>query len=132
MAAAAAPPRNVAFEEENLPLSHDSSTASRPKFITHTSRTQTDLDSIETRAFRHTAIIKRPRALHYKRIDDIDSEYPLVERKLTRPASSGSGSSGGDREERSTDDLLKQISRLDLFGQSDFGEYFRYSIASAV
>jgi hypothetical protein len=120
MAAAPDPPRsdrNVAFEEESISLSHDSSTSSRQKWISRANRTRADLENphVETRPFRHAHIIKRPQALHYKRIDDPNNDYPLLERKLTRLASISSGSSGGDREERSTDDLLKQISRLDLF-----------------
>ena len=122
MAAAPDPPRtdrNVGFEEESIPLSQDSSTASRQKWISRANRNRTDLENphIESRAFRHAYIVKRPQALHYKRIDDPNNDYPLLERKLTRPASNSSGS-GGDREERSTDDILKQISRLDLFGRS--------------
>jgi len=109
--------RNVGFEEENLPLSHGSSTSTRHKWISRTSRSRTDVVAhVESRAFRHSSIVKRPQALHYKRDDDPSSnDFPLLERKLTRPMSNSSGSSGGDGEERSTDDILKQISRLDLF-----------------
>ncbi|TVY87012.1 hypothetical protein LAWI1_G008108 [Lachnellula willkommii] len=108
--------RNVGFEEENLPLSHGSSTSTGHKWISRANRSRTDVAHVESRAFRHTSIIKRPQALHYKRIDDPNSNgLPLLERKLTKARSNSSGSSGGDEEERSTDDLLKQISRLDLF-----------------
>ncbi|TVY83535.1 hypothetical protein LSUE1_G002202 [Lachnellula suecica] len=110
--------RNVGFDEENIPLSPEDSTASRQKWISKANRNRTDLNeqTIETRAFRHGYIVKRPRALHYKNIDAPDSSYPLAERRVSRSTSnSSSGASGGDREERSTDDILKQISRLDLF-----------------
>ncbi|TVY23425.1 hypothetical protein LHYA1_G008010 [Lachnellula hyalina] len=109
--------RNVDFEEESPPLSHGSSTSTRHKWISRTNRSRTDVVAhVESRAFRHSSIVKRPQALHYKRDDDPNSnDFPLLERKLTRPMSNSSGSSGGDGEERSTDDLLKQISRLDLF-----------------
>ncbi|TVY41539.1 hypothetical protein LSUB1_G001995 [Lachnellula subtilissima] len=109
--------RNVGFEEGSLPLSHDSSTSTRRKWISRANRSRTDVVAhVESRAFRHSSIVKRPQALHYKRDDDPNNnDFPLLERKLTRPMSNTSGSSGGDGEERSTDDLLKQISRLDLF-----------------
>lgn len=108
--------RSVGFEEETLPLSHGSSTSTGHKWVSRAHRSRTDVTHVESRAFRHTSIVKRPQALHYKRIDDPNSNgYPLLERKLTKAMSNSSESSGGDEEERSTDDLLKQISRLDLF-----------------
>jgi low temperature requirement protein LtrA len=109
--------REVAFSEENIPLSPEESTTSGRKWISRVNRARTDLDtaSIESRASRHAYILKRPRALHYKKIDDSSDNIPLARRKLTRLPSDSSGESSRDKDERSTDDLLKQISRLDLF-----------------
>lgn len=110
--------REIAFEEENIPLSPEETPTSRLKWISHSTRAHTDHqnpENIESRASRHAYIFKRPRALHYKRIDETSDNIPLPQRRLTRLPSTSSSSSNAEKDERSTDDLLKQISRLDLF-----------------
>jgi low temperature requirement protein LtrA len=72
----------------------------------------------ESRAFSHSYLFRRPRALHYKRLDDDSPATPLTSRSRTSTVSSASKTSNNtedDTTERSTDDITKQRSRLDLF-----------------
>lgn len=77
-------------------------------------RSQTNLDEvqIESRIFKHAHIIRRPRALQYYHPEDGNPVSPWTEQRTERSVSSTKDS---NREERSTDNLFKQLSRLDLF-----------------
>jgi low temperature requirement protein LtrA len=71
---------------------------------------------VESRAFRHAQVVRRPRALHYKNLDDDSPISPATTRSRSSTVSSRtSANTEEDTEERSTDDLPKQRSRLDLF-----------------
>jgi low temperature requirement protein LtrA len=91
-------------------LSPNKSDPEPSQFIQSSRRHRTDLNDhqvVESRAFRHAQMFRRPRALHYESLDD-DS--------VISPATTRSRSSlEDDGEERSTDNIPKVRSRLDLF-----------------
>lgn len=112
--------RNVTFYEDTPRVSREDSATSRRKWISRSNRAQTDLQEalVDSRpGFQHQYLFKRPRALHYRKVDDsseTSSSYPLADRRRTNSSVSMT-SSTEDSEERSTEDLHKQIARLDLF-----------------
>ena len=74
-------------------------------------------DNMQTRLLRHDAIFRRPHCLQYFHPNDSSSLIP-PERLLSHPfshESRNSSVSSGSRDERSTDNYLKQLMRLDLF-----------------
>lgn len=60
-------------------------------------------------------MIKRPRAHQYHSLTGTSSHSSFGEPKITRETTENSASSFRDSEERSSDNLRKQLSRLDLF-----------------
>jgi hypothetical protein len=122
-AQAAAPPlatsqgrasKTVDFAED--PIERASKKQDEPsaqRWISNGSRHRTDLDKavVDSRPMRNNKIFRRPRALHYHPVHHgeekgaDDSETPS--RTNSRDAR--------DSEERSTDNLPKQLGRIDLF-----------------
>jgi low temperature requirement protein LtrA len=98
---------NVAFEEE-APPSAPAEPLRRRQWITRANRRRTNLDEVEIdeRAFRHAHIIRRPHAMQH-----FHQEQRPKERKLVRSDSASSG----EGEQRPTDNILTQLTRLDLF-----------------
>jgi hypothetical protein len=81
------------------------------------------VQTIESRVFQHAYMIRRPRALHFYNPSISGSSTPL-EQSLSREPSrisrepsniSNGGSTDSEKEERSTDDAVKQYERVDLF-----------------
>ena len=105
------------------PLSPKYSEPERRQFINSARRHRTDLNDdrvVESRAFRHAQLFRRPRALHYESLDSEDGlgMSPATTRSRSSFSSRNSRESGrteDDAEERSTDNIPKMRSRLDLF-----------------
>ncbi|KAF8861303.1 hypothetical protein BDZ45DRAFT_740370 [Acephala macrosclerotiorum] len=97
--------KNVAFDNEASPPSE--SLLTRRQWITRANRQRGNLDEVEydLRAFRHAHIIRRPHAMQHFH----QHEKPKERRSRSNSAGSGEG------EARSTDSILIQLARLDLF-----------------
>ncbi|KAH6668738.1 bacterial low temperature requirement A protein-domain-containing protein [Halenospora varia] len=114
--------KNVAFNnpESNQSPSNDSS--ARNRWISRANRSRTNLDEVpvESRLQQHAEIIRIPRAHQYLDLSKTNSDSSSVssEQKSARKIRSH-GSEGGEGnsegEKRSSDDIIKQLSRLDLF-----------------
>ncbi|CZR61497.1 uncharacterized protein PAC_11394 [Phialocephala subalpina] len=98
--------KNVAFNNEEPAQSE--SLLSRRQWVTRANRHRTNLDEVEfdSRAFRHAHIIRRPHAMQH-----FHQQEKPKQRRLFRSNSAGSD----EKEERSTDNVLIQLARLDLF-----------------
>ena len=114
-------PKKVAFHSPD-PASHspllDESEPNRSQFVHSSRRHRTDMNDvrIESRAFHHAQMFRRPRALHYRSLDDDSPISPVTTRSRGSTVSSRtSANTEDDAQERSTDNLPKQRSRLDLF-----------------
>lgn len=114
-------PKKVAFHSpesgSHSPLLNESE-PDRNRFIHSSRRHRTNLNDIEieSRAFRHAQMFRRPKALHYRSLDDDSPISPATTRSRISTVSSRTSSNTEDEgEERSTDNLPKQRSRLDLF-----------------
>jgi hypothetical protein len=110
--------KNVAFTgDHSLTPTSSKPVSTRRKWVSRT-HTSTNFDEalIESRALRHAQIIRRPRAFAYSKGDTSSGTRPGAEERilLTSVSHSGRGSNG-DRGERSTDDISKQLDRLSLF-----------------
>ena len=120
-------PKRVAFQGQGQAPGSPSSllTGSEPErqqLLNSWRRHRTNLHDervIESRAFRHNHIFRKPRALHYENQDDESSPVsPMTTRSHTRSSIASSRNSAdteNEAEERSTDNIPKQRSRLDLF-----------------
>lgn len=102
------------------PLTPKASEPERRQFINSARRHRTDLNDhrvIESRAFRHAQMFRRPRALDYESLDDDSTKAisPATTRSRSSFSSRGSGNTEDDAEERGTDDIPKMRSRLNLF-----------------
>ncbi len=81
------------------------------------------VQTIESRVFKHAYMIRRPRALLFYNPSISGSSTPVEGKSLSREPSRmsresskiSSGSGDSEREERSTDDAIKQFERVDLF-----------------
>lgn len=116
-------PKRVAFHgpepSSNSPLLNESEPDPK-QFIQSSRRHRTHLNDnrvVESRAFRHAQMFRRPRALHYESLDDDSTMMsPATTRSRSSTVSSRySNNTENDAEERSTDNIPKQRSRLDLF-----------------
>lgn len=90
----------------------------RSRFVHSSRRHRTNMNDIrvESRAFHHAQVFRRPRALQYRSLDDDSPISPVTTRSRTSTVSSRAGTNTDDEtEERSTDNLAKQRGRLDLF-----------------
>lgn len=86
---------------------------SSQRWISSNSRSRTNLDDVvvDSRPVRHNQIFKRPRALLYQTVHDGKEK----DADGSEPPSRTSSRDARDSEERSTDDVPKQLRRIDLF-----------------
>jgi low temperature requirement protein LtrA len=115
----ARPSKSVTFDEEpSRQQSVSESLPSSRRWVSAFNRktAHTTNHPIESRVFHHAYIIKRPRALQFYNPEISGSTTPL-EKQLSREPSNISNDSRTDsqKEERSTDNALKQYERVDLF-----------------
>lgn len=106
----------VAFDEEaSRQESADESLLSSQRCLHHSGRSRRKLEevTVESRTFRHAHVVRRPRALQY--FKPIEGTTTPPNQNLAKRISNNSTESGGEREQRSTQNLLKQLGRLDLF-----------------
>lgn len=109
--------KQVAFDPDASRHTSVSGVSAR-QWLSQRTRKQTIVNEslIENRAFRHSHIFRRPEAMQYYNPGqgEVDPNKP---EPLSRRSSSDDDSSGigMDREERSTDDVAKQLLRVDLF-----------------
>jgi low temperature requirement protein LtrA len=111
--------KTVAIDHEAVrQLSASESVIEGRQWVQNSNRKKTYLheDKMQTRFLRHDAIFRRPHCLQYFHPNDSSSLIPPE--RLNHPLSHESRSSSvssGERDERSTDNFLKQLIRLDLF-----------------
>ena len=113
--------KNVAFMNTGNgddSLTPASSGSVRQKWIARANHHRTSLNEaqIDSRASRHAQIIRRPRARGFSHVPSASWEEASGDQGvLLTSISHSSKGSGGDREERSTDNIPKQLGRLSLF-----------------
>jgi hypothetical protein len=146
------PMKTVTFDEENSAQDPGKD----PETSTRQWTRRGTVHTTESRVFQHAYMIRRPRALLFYNPSISGSSTPVEGKSLNRKSSgmsrelsdisSESGDSG--KEERSTDDAIKQYGRVDLFidliwvgiianisasfGEQAFGENTGLSIGEAV
>jgi low temperature requirement protein LtrA len=111
--------KTVTFDEHDLSKQPKSDPNTRSRQWVRRGTTHT----VESRVFHHAYIIKRPRALQFYHPEVSGSTTPLEKSlakepsRLSRESSNISNGSSEDsqKEERSTDNPLKQYQRVDLF-----------------
>jgi len=93
----------------------ETSEPSQSRFISQSGRKFTDIDEIpiDSRAFKHAQIIKRPRALQYASSENSSEKGSNTPTRLISNTSSQRDAK--DAEERSDGGIPKQLNRLDLF-----------------
>lgn len=101
------------ISNSNSKESNGKAEPSRRRWISSSYRSPTDLDEslVESRPYRHAHIIKRPRALQFYRHDNTTAE----ELRASKVDSNSSSNDANEAEERSADDIPKQLARIDLF-----------------
>lgn len=92
---------------------------SRGRWISAANRNKTDMINVaaQSRAHQHVFIFRRPHTLqHFRQDSSSTGPDTSIESKLVRPES-GNNISGSraEKDERSTDLILVQLGRLDLF-----------------
>ena len=113
--------KKVAFQGQESPLLTPTAKKSDPErsqFVQSSRRHRTDLKDtriVESRAFSHNSMFRRPRALHYECLDDDSTISPSTTHSRSSFSSRRSSSTENDAEERSTDNISKVRTRLDLF-----------------
>lgn len=113
-------PKNIAFTSDTaLETVASDSVISGGRWISRTGRANTDINNVsaQTRAHQHAYIFRRPHTLqHFNHGIARDATTTAEERKLTHTASGNSNtSSQADKNDRSTDSILIQLGRLNLF-----------------
>jgi low temperature requirement protein LtrA len=107
--------RHVDFAQNERSPPSENTLPTNQQWFAANRRDQTNLGEVEveSRAFRHAHLLKRPRAWQYKSIDQVGSRENSIEKAVPyfQPPARGYN----DGEERSTDNLAKQLSRLGLF-----------------
>jgi low temperature requirement protein LtrA len=110
--------KTVTFDPDNLSQqpTTDADPKSRPWIRSGTTRTP------ESRVFHHAYIIRRPRALQFYHPEISGSSITLEKQmsrepgRISRESSVSNGSvTESEKEERSTDNAIKQYERVDLF-----------------
>jgi hypothetical protein len=109
-------PNRVAFSPDTISPSAAPDSEPDPEkrqFVSSSSRNRTNLDEviIETRPYRHAQIFKRPRALQFCTSDESEGGSSTT----TKVNSHSSSRDERDSENRSTEDISKQLDRIDLF-----------------
>jgi hypothetical protein len=146
------PMKTVTFDEENSA----EDPGKDPEISTCQWTRRDTVQTIEYRVFQHAYMIRRPRALLFYNPSISGSSTPVEGKSLSREPSRmaretsniSSGSGDSEKEERSTDDAIKQYERVDLFidliwvgiianlsasfGEQAFGENTGLSIGEAV
>lgn len=102
----------ISAERPSLHLTYSQATSRRPSVFVPQQAENLDLNYIpaEFRPFKHKHVFKRPRPLQYS---NKQNSIPVMSSNLSKPAHATVFDGVG--EERSRDNLFKQLGRLELF-----------------
>ncbi|KAF4634219.1 hypothetical protein G7Y89_g3890 [Cudoniella acicularis] len=112
------PQNNVIFTDTKSNQALKNSSFHRKIWISRGNRSRTNLDEvlIEFRAQKHSEFIRRPRAHQYIELSKTNSNSSSSGQQASRETThSSSSTSDLEGEKRSSDSIIKQLSRLDLF-----------------